>query len=332
MITATSNDYPADATVAGIGEFALVEQISAIVAASPRPAGLALGIGDDAALIAASDGRVVATMDLLVDTVHFRTDWSSALDIGHKAAAQNLADLAAMGASPTALLLGLALPGTTSVSWLRDVVTGMVAEAAELGAALIGGDVTRSDRVVLAITALGDLQGREPVRRSGARPGDVVAIIGRLGWASAGLTVLTRGFRSPRALVDAHRRPHPPYASGPVAALAGATAMIDVSDGLVGDLGHVARASNVVLSLHSELLPVDAPLLDAAAAFNLPAVDWVLTGGDDHALAITFPADAALPDNAIVIGTVLAPDERGPGVWVDGSPYAGLGGHRHFVE
>jgi thiamine-monophosphate kinase len=176
--------------------------------------------------------------------------------------------------------------------------------------------------VVLAVTALGDLQGREPVTRSGARPGDVVALSGRLGWAAAGLAVLGKGFRSPRALVAAHRRPEPPYREGPRAARAGATAMVDVSDGLVQDVGHVAAASGVSIDLRRAALPVPQPLLDVAAALGVDPYDWLLAGGDDHALVATF--GGGVPDGWIAIGAVAA----GDGVTVDGEAFEG--GHDHF--
>ena len=192
--------------------------------------------------------------------------------------------------------------------------------------------MVRSEQIVIAVTALGDLEGRAPVTRSGARPGDVVALAGRSGWAAAGLAVLGRGFRSPRVLADAHRVPTPPYAAGPEAALAGATAMIDVSDGLVQDAGHVARSSAVVIALRTDLLVVDAPVAEAAAAFSADPLTWVLSGGDDHALLATFPADVVLPPGFHVVGTVRAPTTDEPsGVLVDGSVYAGAGGHDHFA-
>jgi thiamine-monophosphate kinase len=196
-----------------------------------------------------------------------------------------------------------------------------------VGATVVGGDVVRSDQVVVAVTALGDLEGRAPVTRSGARPGDVLAVAGRLGWSAAGLAVLGRGFRSPRVLVEAHKVPSPPYGAGRAAATAGATAMCDVSDGLLQDAGHVASASGVVLEIDTSTLEVGQPLADAAAAFNADPLEWVLRGGEDHALLATFPADSALPEGFTAIGRVSA----GPAaVLVDGSPATGPGGHDHF--
>ncbi|MBX5447807.1 MAG: thiamine-phosphate kinase, partial [Acidothermus cellulolyticus] len=228
--------------MADVGEFGLIARIIERLTSN---AATLLGPGDDAAVVAVPDGRVVVTTDLLVDGRHFRRDWSTPYDVGRKAAAQNMADIAAMGAVPVALVVGLATPPDIPAFWAERLADGLREEAARTGAAVVGGDVVRSDTVVVAVTALGDLQGRTPVTRGGARPGDVVAVIGRLGWAEAGLAALRRGFRTPRAVVEAHRRPEPPYEAGPIAADRGATSMIDVSDGLLGDLGHVAVASRI---------------------------------------------------------------------------------------
>jgi thiamine-monophosphate kinase len=317
-------------SVGDLGEFGLIAAVTTRFPATPD---VLLGPGDDGALVAAPDGRVVASTDLLVEGRHFRRDWSSAHDVGRKAAAQNLADIAAMGARPTALLVGLAAPADLPAEWATGLADGLAEETATVGATVVGGDVVRGEQVVVAVTALGDLEGRAPVTRSGARPGDVVALAGRLGWAAAGLAVLGRGFRSPRVLADAHRVPAPPYAAGPAAAVAGATAMIDVSDGLVQDAGHVAVASGMVLALRTDLMVVDPPLAEAAAAFNADPLTWVLTGGEDHALLATFPAPAVVPPSFHVIGTVRAPgDDESPGVLVDGAAYAGPGGHDHFAR
>jgi thiamine-monophosphate kinase len=285
-----------------------------------------LGPGDDAAVLAVPDGRVVATTDLLVDARHFRRDWSTGTDVGRKAAAQNLADVAAMGAVPTGLLLGLALPADLPVAWLEELADGMRAECEPLGVRVLGGDVTQADVLVLAVTAFGDLQGRAPVTRSGAKPGDVVAYTGRLGWAAAGLAVLGRGFRSPVSMVAAHRRPEPPYAQGPRAAELGATAMVDVSDGLVADLEHVAIASSVGIELDTRKLDVPAKLRDVGGALGVDPMTWILGGGDDHALAATFPGSAPPPAPWRVIGRVA----RGRGVLVDGAAYAAPAGWDHF--
>ncbi len=282
-------------------------------------------------MVSAPDRRVVATTDLLVEGRHFRRDWSSASDIGAKAAAQNLADVAAMGASPTALLVGFAAPGDLLVAWVEDLIRGLAGECARAGASVVGGDVSGADSVMLAITALGDLGGREPVTRSGARPGDLLAVAGRPGRSAAGLALLEAGLAGAAAefagLVASHRRPRPPYACGPEAAVLGATSMIDISDGLVADLGHVAEASGVRLDIETARLPADPELRPAAAALGADWRRWVLTGGEDHVLAATFPPETDLPGHWLVLGTV----RTGHGVTVDSRPADGLPGWSHFA-
>src|SRR5829696_5784530 len=333
---------PAD-TVKVVGEFGVIGRVLA-QAGTSRAA--QVGPGDNAAVLRTPDRRVVATTDVLVEGRHFRRDWSSAEDIGHKAAAANLADVAAMGGVATALLVGLACPPTTQTVWLEGVAAGLAAECAPLGAAVVGGDLVASaadsDSVVLSVTALGDLGGQAPVLRSGARPGDVVALAGRLGWSACGLAVLRRGFSSPIAVVAAHRRPTPPYAAGPGAAEAGATAMCDVSDGLLADLGHIAADSGVVIdleraALERACLEPAGPLQQVGAALGMDPIAWVLTGGEDHALVATFRPRAVLPEGWTVIGSVRTGGKT-PGVLVNGEPAADVvravgaegTGHVHF--
>jgi thiamine-monophosphate kinase len=280
-------------------------------------------------VITAPDRRVVASTDVLVDGRHFRRDWSSAEDIGHRAAAANLADIVAMGAVPTALLVALCTPPDLAAAWAEELADGLGAESAAAGAAVVGGDLSASPTLTIAVTALGDLQGRAPVTRSGARPGDVVAVAGRLGFAAAGYTVLCRGFRTPKVLVDAFRRPEVPYAAGPEAAVLGATAMIDVSDGLLADLGHVAAASEVAIDLRKDAFPLPGQMRDAAAALGVDPYTWLLAGGDDHALAATFPAGTELPEHWLVVGQVQ--ESPVPDVTVDGRQFGdGPGGWDHF--
>jgi thiamine-monophosphate kinase len=318
-------------TLASVGEFGLIKALSAWLPARP---GTLVGIGDDAAVLAAPDGRVVATTDFLLEGRHFRRDWSGAADVGHKAAARSLADLAAMGAEPSALLVALAAPGELPVSWARELAEGLAAECARAGASVIGGDTARADSVILAVTGLGDLAGRAPVLRSGAVPGDLVAVAGPLGPSAAGLALLTAGLPHDD-LVAAHLRPAPPYDAGPEAADLGATAMIDVSDGLLADLGHVAAASGVRIDLALDALRPGEALLTAARAVEAPQVEalrWVLSGGEDHSLAATFPAGTRLPPRWRVIGTVHSAEGRpGHGVVVDGQPWAQAPGWDHFA-
>jgi thiamine-monophosphate kinase len=321
-------------TVGTTGEFGLIARVTGRLAATaPSPATVLLGPGDDAALVTAPDGRVLASTDVLVDGRHFRRDWSTARDIGHRAAAANLADIAAMGGVATALLVALCAPPDLEITWAEDLADGLATEAAQTGAVVVGGDISSSPTLTIAVTVLGDLRGVAPVTRSGAGPGDVVAVNGRLGYAAAGYTVLSRGFRSPKLLVEAHRRPQVPYAAGPAAARLGATAMIDISDGLLGDLGHVAAASGVGIDLRKEAFRVPAQMRDAAAALGVDPYGWILAGGDDHALAATFPADTDLPDDWLVVGEVLPASlfAAGDGVTVDGRRYiGGSPGWDHF--
>src|SRR5215469_52443 len=213
--------------VGDAGEFGLISRVTARL---PRNRATLLGPGDDAAIVAVPDGRVVASTDVLVEGRHFRRDWSSAADVGHRAAAANLADIAAMGATPSALLVAFCAPPELDLAWAEELTDGLAAEAGTAGAAIVGGDTSSSPVLTIAVTALGDLGGRDPVLRSGARPGDRVAYAGRLGYAAGGYAVLSRGLDGPPVLVEAHRRPIVPYPAGPGAAAAGATSMIDVSD------------------------------------------------------------------------------------------------------
>ncbi|GAA1991227.1 thiamine-phosphate kinase [Microbacterium pumilum] len=313
-----------DPTVGELSEGAILRRILDRLGASSA----LVGPGDDAAVIAAPDGRVVATVDTLVHGPDFRLAWSTAFDLGWKAAAVNLADVAAMGARPTALLVALAMPDDTPVSFVEGIADGLRAacEALAPGCAVEGGDLTVSDTLTIAVTALGVLDGAAPVLRSGARPGDVLAVAGPLGHASRGLALLFDRFRdaaghpvvadlttlSPAERIDleAQLRPRPPLELGPIAAAAGATAMMDVSDGLVLDVSRLAAASDVSIW-------IDSPALGEDAAF-------ALSGGEDHALLATFARPDVLPVGFHPIGRVEPAGEHA--VLVDGHTHAGTGG------
>jgi len=316
---------PAGATVADVGEFGLVR---AFVGRFEQGAQVYVGPGDDAAVLRAPRGHVVVSTDLLVEGRHFRREWADAKDIGRRAAAQNLSDINAMGGRATALTVGLALPRDLSAQWVLDLADGIAEEGALVGARIVGGDLTAGSEVVIAVTVIGQCEVA-PVLRSGARAGDVLAIAGRQGWAAAGLAVLARGFRSPRKLVEAHQRPQPPYDAGPAAAAGGATSMIDVSDGLVADVGHLADDSGVSIDIDSSAFPLDEPLQAVGAALGVDPMQFVLGGGEDHPLVATFPAGVALPDGFRPIGRVSQAGD-GPAVTVDGTAYEGSPGHTHF--
>ena len=319
-----------------MGEFGLVARIAGRLAQGDD---VLLGPGDDAAVVRAPDGRVVTTTDLLVEGRHFRRDWSSAYDVGRKSAAQSLADVVAMGAMPTALVVGLAAPPDLPIDWVDGLTDGLRDEAALLRTSVVGGDLVRADDVMIAVTALGDLGGRDPVTRSGARPGDVVVVAGRLGYAAAGLALLGAG-RGDHPLADAHRRPDVAYAAGLRLGAGGATAMIDVSDGLVADLGHIAQRSRVRIELASDDLPLPAELVEAGLELGVDPLSWVAGGGDDHAFAATLSSDAALRAVALLadlprpvpfaqLGRVVA--GTGEVVFVDRAP-PDIAGHDHFAS
>jgi len=307
-------------TLGSIGELAV---LSRIFPRLPDARAALLGPGDDAAVVATPDGRVVITTDMMIHGPDFRLAWSTAHDLGWKAAASNLSDIAAMGAVPTALVVALAAPADTDVVFLEEFADGLRDGCAALapGCGVVGGDLSVSSTLTIAVTAFGDLEGREPVLRSGARVGDVVAVSGVLGKAAAGLRLLfeegvVAGAPDAAATVDLKRRhpelvaaqlaPRPPIADGKAAALAGATSMLDLSDGLALDARRVAKASGVALDFSSE------------AVGSREALD----GGEDHSLLATFPPDADLPGGFRRIGVVAT----GVGVLVDGTPYDATSG------
>ncbi len=310
-------------TVGETGEFELIGSITSGLPGGPA---VRVGPGDDCAVFSV-DGDVAVSTDTMVENVHFRRSWSGPSDVGRKAVAAAVADLEAMGARPVGLVMALTVPPELELAWVTEFSAGVREECANAGVLLLGGDTTRGRDITATATVFGDLQGRDPVTRAGARPGQVLAYCGRLGWAAAGLTVLNRGFRSPRAVVVAHRVPEPPYGQGIAAQQAGATAMIDCSDGLLADLGHLARASAVAIDVDTSALDVAEPQsVVAAAVGGGDPLNFILTGGDDHALLATFASDA-VPDGWTVIGRVLEGD---PLVTVDGAEWADASGWRHF--
>lgn len=306
-----------------VGEFGV---ISRLVMGRKQPAGVEVGPGDDSAVLLTPDGRVTVTTDMLVEGRHFRLDWSTPHDVGRKAIAQNAADVAAMGARVSAFVVAFGAPPITPISQAQAFTDGMWHEADSLGAGIIGGDLVSSPQWVISVTALGDLQGRAPILRSGARPGSLIAVAGDLGWSAAGYAMWSAGLdRFPR-FKQRHVVPEPPYDQGVLAAEAGALAMADVSDGLLADLGHLASASGVVMELSRAELQTDVDAVaDAAEVAQIDPWSFVLTGGEDHALVGCF-ADS-VPDGWRVIGTVGIGT---PAVFVDGQRWEGPGGWQSF--
>lgn len=305
------------------GEFDMIRRITAGLEQSPTTI---LGPGDDAAVLRPA-GDVAVTTDMLVEGVHFRRNWSTPFQLGRKAIAVNVSDLEAMGAVPTSVVVALALPGSLDEEWLTDFSEGVRDECTRAGVSLVGGDLSCSEHVTVCVTAIGEMQGRAPVTRAGARPGDTVAVCGRLGWSAAGLTVLQRGFGSPKEVVTEHQCPTVPYGQGRLAAEGGATAMMDVSDGLLADLGHIATDSGVAINVRTDGFEITDAISRVCAATGKSPWSFVLAGGEDHALVATFPSEGALPDGWFDVGSV----SDGEGLTVDGEAWEGSAGWDHFA-
>jgi len=317
-----ATDESAD-TLAGLGEFAVIDRL---VSGRDQPQAVALGPGDDAAVVVAADGRTVVSTDMLVADRHFRLDWSTPHDVGRKAIAQNAADIEAMGARATAFVVAFGAPADTPAAHALELADGLWHEARLFDAGIVGGDLVRAPQWVISVTALGDLEGREPVRRDGAGAGDTVAVVGDLGRSAAGYALWHNDIREFADLRRRHLVPEPPYGQGRAAAESGAASMTDVSDGLVADLGHIASASGVGIDLSTAALASDRDAVaDAAAVLGADPWAWVLGGGEDHALVATFPS--APPVGWRVIGRVL---DGPPRVLVDGAAWDGNPGWQSF--
>ncbi|WP_233557938.1 thiamine-phosphate kinase [Tessaracoccus antarcticus] len=302
----------------------MIRRITADLEQSPTTI---LGPGDDAAVLRL-DGDAAVTTDMLVEGVHFRRNWTTPFQLGRKAIAVNVSDVEAMGAVPVSVVVALALPIGLEETWVDQFSAGVREECARSGVSLVGGDLSRSESITVCVTAIGEFRGSTPVTRGGAAPGEQVAVCGRLGWSSAGLTVLQRGFGSPKELVVEHQCPTVPYGQGRVAAAAGATAMMDVSDGLLADLGHLAEASRVAVDLETDAFAVTDAIARVCAATGKSPWGFILAGGEDHALVATFPADVALPEGWLRVGSVL----EGEGLTVNALPWQGAAGWDHFAR
>jgi thiamine-monophosphate kinase len=311
-------------TLGEVGEDGLLSVIFPLLPGGP---GVLLGPGDDTALLATPGGSVLATTDAMVRGRDWLDQWSSGADVGAKTVAQNIADIAAMGGVPTGLLVTVVADPHTPLAWVRDFTAGLAQAARQAGVPVLGGDLSSAPEgvLVVSVTALGECEGREPVRRSGAQVGDVLAVCGSLGHSAAGLLLLQRGqsLLAPE-LADYHRRPRPPYEQGAVAARAGATAMIDISDGLGRDAGRLARASGVSIALDDQQLGDEASQLRSVLTEG-DAWACVTEGGEEHSLLACFPPAGELPQHWRRIGDVSA----GSGVFLSGKPVKG-GGWDHF--
>lgn len=327
-------DMPAE------GESALIERIARRVgqASVPDAFRLVLGIGDDTAALQIGEQTLLWTADMLLEGVHFRLDWIDPASLGWKSLAVNLSDIAATGGTPVGALLSLALPAECTGAWLDAFVDGLAECARAYGVALLGGDTNRAEQVVIDVSVLGVVAGR-PVPRSGARPGDWLLVTGALGGSRAGLHALMAGEESAIDLTP-HFRPIPRLQVGARARELGATAMMDLSDGLAADLPKLLRASGVGAVVYAAQVPVHPAAAHWAQAHGLDPVAFAIAGGEDYELLIAAPPSAAqqmlkcIPAKTGVslthIGEVIAAQE----VWLqrtDGRRESfAIGGWDHF--
>ena len=270
--------------LSGIGEFGLIDRLSAQLGGEPPPG--ETWIGDDAAVVGPFAGPVLLTTDLLVEGIHFNLEWTTPEALGWKCLAVSCSDIAAMGGTPHRALVSLCVPPGTQAALLEGLYAGMRECCARYGLSVVGGDISRAPVLAVCVALLGVAAASGPVRRSGAQPGDAVCVTGRLGASAAALRLLQAGY-APRAdLAAAHERPTPRVEAGAALAGLGATAMIDVSDGLAADLGHLCTASGVGARIEAEALPVpDLSHLPVA----LDPIELALHGGEDYELCFTVP-------------------------------------------
>lgn len=283
-----------------------------------------VGPGDDAAVLNIDGRKIVVTTDVAVENVHFKSRWFTPIELGQRIVAQNLADIVAMSATPIALTASVAAPLHTEPTWFEALAVGMQAECDVVGASVVGGDLSTASEISISVTAIGVLS-HEPVVRSGAKNGQIVALAGTLGYSAAGLHCLQSGHGSPRKFVDTFRVPKPPYESGMKAA-ALASSMIDISDGLVSDALHIAKASNLQIHFDGEAIAPTEDMTQIASTLSEDALQWVLHGGEEHSLLATFDTSATLPSGFRPIGYTVSGN---PGVFLDGELVEPMG-FTHF--
>lgn len=285
-----------DMNINSVGEFGLIDLIKQDTISDPGA--VVIGIGDDAAAFwPAQDRLQLLTADMLVETVHFDLQWITPWQLGYKALAVNISDIAAMGGRPRQAVVSLALPKRCSVEFVLELYQGMKAIGREFGVNIVGGDTVSSpNNLVINVALTGDVVERNMIRRSGANPGELVLVSGTIGDSAAGLEWLLSGgkpeFQS--HLVAAHVMPQPQVTIGQAAASAGATAMDDISDGLASEANEISSASKMGVVIYSEKLPISAELRKFASELGRDPVDYALYGGEDYQLLITMPAHAAM--------------------------------------
>lgn len=278
-----------------LGEFALIDLIKQDTINNADS--VMIGIGDDAAVLKPTDGNLqLVTTDMLVEKVHFDLSTSSAWQLGYKAIAVNLSDIAAMGGVPRQVVIAIALPQHLSVDFLVSLYDGMKEICREFGVNIVGGDTVSSPQgLVINVTALGEVEPDKLQRRSGASVGELVVVTGTLGDSGCGLDLLMQGdwqsYGFASSLVARHLMPKPQVHQGLMLATLGSTSMNDISDGLASEVNEIARASHVGMRIDSHLIPLSPELQEAAAMFGKTAVQYALYGGEDYQLVFTISPD-----------------------------------------
>jgi len=287
--------------------------------------GVEIGIGDDAAVVLASNKKLVATVDMAVEDIHFKREWSTPFQIGAKLTTANLADIFAMGATPKYLLVAAAITEVNNSQMVSELAKGIRSVADKFEVAVIGGDLSRAEKMSLSITALGEIS-EKPITRSGAKVGDIVYVSALPGLSAAGLAILTRGLDRPRYVVEAHLNPK---LSAPNKLIQVATSMCDISDGLFTDASHIASASTVRINLSKNKLISGSDfkdLAELAVELGEQVFDWILTGGEDHFFLATVDPKNASDEIGLEIGVVEA---GGGEVVLDGEKIQ-KAGYQHF--
>ena len=287
--------------------------------------GVEVGIGDDAAVISASNNKLVATLDIAIEDVHFKTLWSSPFQIGAKLTTANLADLFSMGATPKYLLVGAAISELSNSEVITELAQGIRSVADKFEVSVIGGDLSKSEKMSLSITALGEI-AKDPITRSGASAGDLIYLSALPGLSAAGLAILERGLDRPKYVVQAHLNPK---LVAPIKLIEVASAMSDISDGLVSDARNIARASKVDLNFDTSALEASPDFKDLgelATELGVDVYDWILSGGEDHFFIATVPEKYADKNLGIQVGKVVA----GSGLITIDGVQTQRAGYQHF--
>jgi len=287
--------------------------------------GVEVGIGDDAAVISARNNKLVATLDIAIEDVHFKSLWSSPFEIGAKLTTANLADLFSMGATPKYLLVGAAISEINNSEVITELAQGIRSVADKFEVSVIGGDLSKSEKMSLSITALGEI-ARDPITRSGASAGDLIYLSALPGLSAAGLAILERGLDRPKYVVQAHLNPK---LVAPIKLMEVASAMSDISDGLVSDARNIARASKVDLNFDTnafEASPDFKDLGELATELGVDVYDWILSGGEDHFFIATVPEKYADKNLGIQVGKVVA----GSGLITIDGVQTQRAGYQHF--